>query len=171
MGCQHDTTTVGHDCKTRTTSLGPTRTTSPLWHSCLSAHTLVYRLLGNLTISRMELDKGMAERPIGDAFDISLPVNCRAGYQRSWELGQWVEVHVVDDGVHGVGNDSPEHSGQQDRHGPILVSLHRFVGRGKDAPLIVVDGRSEVYRSVQAFLSGLPRPSVFQGCPLNLPSP
>jgi len=72
----------------------------------------------------MQLDKDMAEGPIRNALDIGLPVNRRAGYRRSWELGQRVEVDVVGDRVHGVGNNGCERSGQQDRHGPILVSLH-----------------------------------------------
>jgi len=72
----------------------------------------------------MQFDKDMAEGPVRDALDIGLPVNRRAGYWRTRELGQRVEVNVVDDRIHGVGNGSCERSGQQDRHGPILVGLH-----------------------------------------------
>jgi hypothetical protein len=52
----------------------------------------------------MQLDKDMTEGPLRNALDIGLPVNRRAGERRSWELGERVQVDVVDDGVHGIGN-------------------------------------------------------------------
>ena len=124
--CRHDTTAVGQDCRICRichTSLGPTRTTSPLPHN-ICQRTLVYRIPGHLTVLRMQLNKEMTEGSIRNALDIGLPVDCRAGYRRSWEPGQRVEVDVVGDGVHSIDNDSCERSGQQDRYGPILVSLH-----------------------------------------------
>jgi hypothetical protein len=112
----------------------------------MSAHVGVLWYLpgckGHLTISRMQLNKDMTEGPLCNAFDIGLPINRRAGERRSWELGERVQVDVVDDCIHGVRNDRCKGGGHQDRQGPILVSLHWFVEQGSDVVSAVVGGNT-----------------------------
>ena len=75
----------------------------------------------------MQVYEDMAERPLLDALDVCLPVYCRVGYRRSWELGQRVEVDVVDHGVHGVRNGCRERCGQQDSHNASFLARHGTV--------------------------------------------
>jgi hypothetical protein len=59
----------------------------------------------------MQLNEDMAEGPICNALDVGLPVNRRAGYGGSRELGKRVEADVVSHRVHRISNDGCERSG------------------------------------------------------------
>lgn len=70
----------------------------------------------------------MVECPIRNAFDVRLPVNCYPGHRRSGKLGERVEVHIVDDCVHYVRNQSRK-SGRQKQSCNVVMNLHLFERR------------------------------------------
>jgi hypothetical protein len=87
------------------TSLGPTRTTSPFVVDDISSHATIEEQSGHLTITCVQLDEFMAEGSIRDTFDVRLPVYRYPGHWWTRELCQRVEVHIVDDSVHGIRDD------------------------------------------------------------------
>lgn len=60
------------------------------------------RISDRLTILRMQLDEFVTERSIGYTLHVGLPVCGGRCEWRSWKLGEWVEVNVVDDRVHRI---------------------------------------------------------------------
>jgi hypothetical protein len=60
------------------------------------------RMSGPLTILRMQLDEFVTEGPIGYTLHVSLPVSGGRCERWSWELGEGVEVDIVDDRVYRI---------------------------------------------------------------------
>jgi hypothetical protein len=112
------------------TSLGPTRTTSPLSQS-LSQRTSANGAADRLTVLRMQVNEEMAEGALLYTLDIGFPVRRCAGCNRSGEFGQRVEVHVVGNCVYDIGEHCGERGRQYHARVPALGRHHSLV-RGRD---------------------------------------
>ena len=55
-----------------------------------------------LTKLRMQLDEFVTEGPIGYTLNVGLPVRSGRCERWSWELGEWVEVDIVDNRVYRI---------------------------------------------------------------------
>lgn len=83
------------------------------------------RMSRYLTISHMQFYQLMTEGPISYTLYVSLPI---CADRRKWwagEMGEWVEVNIVDDRVDCVCDEARNNRWKEDARSPILESLHR----------------------------------------------